>query len=1323
MGQFLLETCLGYMRDFTVQLLPAEIARGAAVGLLQWYGGPALPSDTLVSAACEGWRTAAEGCEKRFDVAVDSGIRPGSFVLLKYAGDTTWHTRLLIREVDSETKWWFILTPDEDLYVERLEASDDGDIRAVRVCAAGGTTPIGVHLSKMCGFDPPPVEVDLEGLMSETEPLVDSERGLLGLPPLPSPPAGALVAPAGGTATPLLDLGALPGPRLSTPPGTVWVFAESAYGREKGGRAALNDTAVASGDRGALDLEPGASIASARVEIGREEEFRKEHTTNEMSMIDTETDARVMRVKYAGGSGKRHRDWKEVQDGITEVPLVDLPIDWPRTSSWCVAFLGRGAHGGTPLDHHRWCRHAAKLNAGGWGAAKHESVMKALAHAGSHDQLDLANLACIEHLCRRAQLIEYYDREKIRGADRNALGKNALPFDEQEMFMGEGELEGGAAIAKQARKAREERELARPKKQCGDHAPFFPDGTAPGGAALIASELVANRVIDMGEPPKGLSSSTAFSEVVKSADYRGERVDVAAIDVCLLSLPPEGHRPAPLAELLGNGGVLEIERFCEELVWPSEVAAEIQASLNLRRPHMDRGLAQRPRLYANLVEALFKRGLIDFGTDVSCECGVFGAWKKSGKQRTSMFARLSNAHFGHSKETPLPAGGAFSEIDLEGEAEAWFAALDLKDAFYYIELPRQLRCYFGLPKESVKKLNLPTDVLSQAVDGFFQPRFAAMPMGWARALYWAQLAHCRILTRAFPDFEAANLLVARAAGAFRAAGLQPHEEVAATQELELLGWQLRRGNQAGVQATDRRRWRLRLALEHALTRNKLSGRELRQLVGQALAPRKLDLPKIPEFPELFAENDMQGPEDQSKAPSAEHEVVPCPSSLHIRLDGGNSGFVQKAEQLARTAFLKESKVLDRKWSRIGALPGRTTAGLSRGSDQEGLRAWRPASRSTVSAPVYEDQLPRATSALKGAKRGAGRRRPIARVGHSAALRLAAHGDERGAHRTVLEMRAVAPNSRLQYSKMWKSLQDWAEHRMLPLSPPSALDATLAEYLECLYFEGHDAGMGTKVIAAVGFFVPEVSRHGPARLPRARLAAQGWLRLSPLRAGLPIPVEVVAAIAVAMCARGERRAAAGALLATTCYLRPGGPAAAQLADLLPPGAFAGEGRVHWVLQLNRFEEGEPSKTGRFDDSIVLDDPRHAALRRFLAQLRRTAHPDEPLIGIGQLHFAKLFGEVVNELRLNILGPPAPHQLRRAGASDDRASGQRMLVEIKKRGRWLSDSPVRRHEKGGRLREQLLRLPAGLQAHCRACHPMCGEVLLGRSRPLPVPQLFR
>eukprot|EP00959_Pyramimonas_sp_CCMP1952_P203546 4256490-Pyramimonas_sp.AAC.1 len=119
----------------------------------------------------------------------------------------------------------------------------------------------------------------------------------------------------------------------------------------------------------------------------------------------------------------------------------------------------------------------------------------------------------------------------------------------------------------------------------------------------------------MGEPPKGLSSSAAFNEVVKSADYHGERVDVAAIDLCILSLLPEGHRPVPLAELLGSGGALGIECFCKELVWPSEVAAEIKASLDLRRPHMGRGLAQRPRLYANLVEALFKRGLIDFGTD------------------------------------------------------------------------------------------------------------------------------------------------------------------------------------------------------------------------------------------------------------------------------------------------------------------------------------------------------------------------------------------------------------------------------------------------------------------------------------------------------------------------------------------------------------------------------------------------------------------------------------------------------------------------------------------------------------------------------------
>ena len=116
-------------------------------------------------------------------------------------------------------------------------------------------------------------------------------------------------------------------------------------------------------------------------------------------------------------------------------------------------------------------------------------MMRFLHVAGSYDQLDLSNLAIIEAICRRAELIEYQYRERSReglrasglgtGAASSLTGAAVLGGEESDLFDGVGKVAGGAMVApdivefvanelqktanidKQARKAREEKALVR----------------------------------------------------------------------------------------------------------------------------------------------------------------------------------------------------------------------------------------------------------------------------------------------------------------------------------------------------------------------------------------------------------------------------------------------------------------------------------------------------------------------------------------------------------------------------------------------------------------------------------------------------------------------------------------------------------------------------------------------------------------------------------------------------------------------------------------------------------------------------------------------
>jgi hypothetical protein len=76
----------------------------------------------------------------------------------------------------------------------------------------------------------------------------------------------------------------------------------------------------------------------------------------------------------------------------------------------------------------------------------------------------------------------------------------------------------------------------------------------------------------------------------------------------------------------------------------------------------------------------------------------------------------------------------------------------------------------------------------------------------------------------------------------------------------------------------------------------------------------------------------------------------------------------------------------------------------------------------------------------------------------------------------------------------------------------------------------------------------------------------------------------------------------------------------------------------------------------------------------------------------------------------------YMFRHAGASTDFALKLRPLAEIKLRGRWKSDASLRRYEKGGRLADQLQRLPPRLRTHAKRCADCVDNVLAGSASAL-------
>ena len=149
---------------------------------------------------------------------------------------------------------------------------------------------------------------------------------------------------------------------------------------------------------------------------------------------------------------------------------------------WCLDFLlceGQGIE-----THHERFKVLVGAKNDSWGIHEHWQQSQQIRQAAEVDQLDLVNLLSVEMGFRRLQTIEFSYAEKAREEEGRGSGPR-LTAEEQAAFAGSSrahsglmvcpalldwvrqEAERDASLAKNLRKAREEREASRkaaPKK-------------------------------------------------------------------------------------------------------------------------------------------------------------------------------------------------------------------------------------------------------------------------------------------------------------------------------------------------------------------------------------------------------------------------------------------------------------------------------------------------------------------------------------------------------------------------------------------------------------------------------------------------------------------------------------------------------------------------------------------------------------------------------------------------------------------------------------------------------------------------------------------
>jgi hypothetical protein len=246
-----------------------------------------------------------------------------------------------------------------------------------------------------------------------------------------------------------------------------------------------------------------------------------------------------------------------------------------------------------------------------------------------------------------------------------------------------------------------------------------------------------------------------------------------------------------------------------------------------------------------------------------------------------------------------------------------------------------------------------------------------------------------------------------------------------------------------------------------------------------------------------------------------------------------------------------------------------------------------------------------------------------------------------------------------------------------------------------------------------------------RIPLAMKALVGWDRVHVAGEGRPMSQAAVFLVVRHLFAEGRLFEAIAVWLSWDCYLRESDWESLRLEDIFVYGKSMSTKAPAVGLRLGAAHRGLSTKTGP-EQTVVVDD---TFLRRVLAAIRETGHPDDPLFPFKQQHYRVMWHRVLAFLGLP---PLPPHSLRHSRPSHQISTGELSLEEVRRRGRWRQLKSVQRYTKaaliiaynsqlpqkvltaGGRVLENPVRAFQDAAASGRGRKTSVGQILLAAAR---------
>ena len=280
----------------------------------------------------------------------------------------------------------------------------------------------------------------------------------------------------------------------------------------------------------------------------------------------------------------------------------------------------------------------------------------------------------------------------------------------------------------------------------------------------------------------------------------------------------------------------------------------------------------------------------------------------------------------------------------------------------------------------------------------------------------------------------------------------------------------------------------------------------------------------------------------------------------------------------------------------------------------------------------------------------------------------------------LRASSVKPVTLARYSQAVAELDAWAAKHRRSLNV-KYIDRTIVDFLHQMCQAGRSIVDARSVV--YGFILLRMNSDLPERLllSQSKAALKGWSSRFPNHSRAGVDLMVWDVVAWQCLQNDDPLSAAAILLQGDTYMRPSEILSMRKQSIIKPRKSRSS---FWGVVIGSQDLHIPTKTGLFDDCVLLDSPGREDLGVVLKYLLKHSDRDtgKLLHGLSLRAYGDAIKKACEMHGLHSL-KLTPHVLRHSGPSTDAYHGVRSLAAIQQRGRWKTQSSVARYQKPGRM----------------------------------------